>query len=104
MLAIDKQSKRGYNVFRNTNGGDRVQDLVFDYSKLRGRIREICKTQENYAEKLGIGYVSLSKRLNNQLEFSSSEIYNSCDVLEIPVNQIPDYFFTLEVQKHEQAG
>ena len=80
-----------------------MQDLVFDYSKLRGRIREICKTQENYEEKLGIGYVSLSKRLNNQLEFSSSEIYNSCDVLEIPVNQIPDYFFTLEVQKHEQA-
>ena len=80
-----------------------VQELVFDYSKLRGRIREMCKTQESYAEKLGIGYDSLSKRLNNQLEFSSSEIYNSCDVLEIPVSQIPDYFFTLEVQKREQA-
>ena len=81
-----------------------MQELIFDYSKLRGRIREICKTQEIYAEKIGISYVSLSKRLNNQLEFSSSEIYNSCDVLEIPVNQIPDYFFTLEVQKSEQAS
>ena len=30
ILAIDKQSKREYNVFRNTNGGDKVQDLVFD--------------------------------------------------------------------------
>ena len=78
-----------------------MQNITFDYSKLRGRIREICKTQESYAEKLGISYVSLSKRLNNQLEFSSSEIYNSCNTLEIPVNQIPDYFFTLNVQKNE---
>lgn len=81
-----------------------MQELTFDYSKLRGKIREVCRTQESYAEKLGIGYVSLSKRLNNQLEFSSSEIYKSCRVLKIPVSQIPDYFFTLEVQKNEQSS
>lgn len=78
-----------------------MPDLVFDYNKLRGRIREKCYTQEEFAKKIGIGYVSLSKRLNNQLEFSSSEIFNSCDVLEIPEDQVSDYFFTLEVQKDE---
>lgn len=80
-----------------------MSDLVFDYSKLRGKIREKRYTQEEFAKQIGIGYVSLSKRLNNQLEFSSSEIFKSCHVLEIPADEISAYFFTPEVQKHEHS-
>lgn len=45
------------------------------YDKLRGKIKEVCGTQDAFAEKLGIGRVSLSQRLNNQLEFSQDEIF-----------------------------
>ena len=36
------------------------------YDKLRGKIKEVCGTQDMFAEKLGIGRVSLRQRLNNQ--------------------------------------
>ena len=57
--------------------------MEWKYDKLRGKIKEVCGTQDVFAEKLGIGRVSLSQRLNNQLEFSQDEIFKSCEVLGI---------------------
>lgn len=76
--------------------------MVFNYSKLRGKIREVYGTESAFAVALGIGRVSLSQRLNNAAEFSRQEILQSCQLLEIPSSEIPDYFFAQEVQKHEQ--
>lgn len=70
---------------------------MWDYSKLRGKIREVCGTQDVFASKLGIGRVSLSQRLNNQLEFSQDEIFRSCDILGIDKIEIQEYFFNLKV-------
>lgn len=75
--------------------------MAYDYSKLRGKIKEVFNTQDKFAESLGIGRVSLSKRLNNELDFSQDEIHKSCDLLGIDRNDIPVYFFTIKVQKHE---
>ena len=69
----------------------------FDYSRLRGRIKEKCDTQDAFAEKLGIGRVSLSQRLNNLLDFSQDEMFKACDVLDINKAEIPSYFFTVKV-------
>lgn len=77
---------------------------MWDYSKLRGKIREVCGTQDAFASKLGIGRVSLSQRLNNQLEFSQDEIFRSCDILGINKIEIPEYFFNLKVQKTKKEG
>ena len=71
--------------------------MAWNYSKLKGRIKEICGTQDEFASRIGIGRVSLSQRLNNMLEFSQDEIFKSCDVLGIDKSEIPIYFFTLEV-------
>jgi transcriptional regulator with XRE-family HTH domain len=71
--------------------------MTWDYSKLRGRIKEICGTQDNFAERLGMGRVSLSQRLNNMLEFTQDEIYHACDILSIDMQEIDTYFFTLKV-------
>lgn len=71
--------------------------INYDYSKLRGRIKEKFGTQENFAEALNIGTVSLSKRLNCSLEFSQNEINRSVEILDIPREQIPVYFFTIRV-------
>ena len=69
------------------------------YDKLRGKIKEVCGTQDAFAEKLGIGRVSLSQRLNNQLEFSQDEIFKSCEILKIDFSEMQAYFFTQNVQK-----
>ena len=79
-----------------------LQNPVFDYSKLRGRIREICGTQDAFADAIGLGRVSVSQRLNNQLEFSQKEMIKAADVLLFPHSAIPEYFFREKVQKHEQ--
>ena len=76
--------------------------MAFDYSKLNGKIKEVFNTQDKFANALGIGRVSLSQRLNNYLDFSQAEIYKSCEILGIEENKIPEYFFTLKVQKTKQ--
>ena len=76
--------------------------MNWKYDKLRGKIKEVCGTQEAFAEKLGIGRVSLSQRQNNQLEFSQDEIFKSCEILKIDFSELPAYFFTTNVQKTKQ--
>ena len=71
--------------------------MEWKYDKLRGKIKEVCGTQDNFAEKLGIGRASLSQRLNNQLEFSQDEIFKSCDILGISLIDVSAYFFTKNV-------
>ena len=71
--------------------------MAWDYSKLRGKIKEVFGTQDQFAIAIGIGRVSLSQRLNNQLEFTQDEMFKSCDALNIDYVEIPTYFFTLKV-------
>ena len=68
--------------------------MKWNYAKLRGRIKEIFGTQEAFAKAIGISSVSLSQRLNNALEFTQEEIFNSCEVLKIPLTDMMSYFFT----------
>lgn len=71
--------------------------MKWNYQKLRGKIKEICGTQDIFAERIGIGRVSLSQRLNNQLEFTQEEIYRACEVLGISIEDVAVFFFTAEV-------
>ena len=68
--------------------------MTFDYSKLRGKIREKLGTQDVLADKLGLSHASLSAKLNGKVEFRQSEIERTCTFLEIKPEQIHDYFFT----------
>lgn len=74
---------------------------MFNYNKLRGKIKEVFNTQAAFAEALGISSTSLSEKLNNKVEFSQKEIEKAVELLQIPKEDIPIYFFTLEVQKTE---
>jgi len=76
-------------------------DVAFDYSKLRGKIKEVYGQQDKFADAIELGRVSLSKRLNNSLEFSQTEIKKSCSALGISAQDMPDYFFAEKVQKQE---
>lgn len=79
-------------------------EVMFDYTKLRSRIKEVLGTQDQYAKALGLGRVSVSQSLNNQREFSAGEMLRTAQVLHFSVSEIPDYFFNQEVQKHEQRA
>ena len=81
-----------------------MQEFIFDYSKLLGKIKEICRTQAAFANKMGMSLSGLSARLNNKQEFDAREIYKACEILHIALVDIPFYFFAVKVQKREQSA
>ena len=76
--------------------------MTFDYSKLKGRIREIYGTYENLLPKLTMSEATLSRRLNGKSYFDSEEILELSDALEIPDEERDLYFFKVKVRKSEQ--
>lgn len=70
-----------------------------NYAKLRGKIKEVFGTQEAFAESMDMSTVSVSQRLNNKLEWKTSEIVKACMKLGIPLEKAAEYFFTKEVKK-----
>ena len=72
----------------------------FDYRKLRGRIREKCGTQSTFAGIIGLSDVSVSNKLNNNVEWGQEEIDNAISALDIPLTEIHSYFFTRKFEKN----
>jgi transcriptional regulator with XRE-family HTH domain len=70
--------------------------IGFDYSKLRGKIKEVFNTQAAFAKEMGMSKTSLSEKLNNKVEFTQKEIKKAIELLHIPKEEIPMYFFTVE--------
>ena len=71
--------------------------MIFDYSNLKWRIREIYDTQENFAKTLGISKANLSAKLNCLKKFSQSEINKMHTLLSVRDEELAAYFFTLKV-------
>ena len=72
--------------------------MEFQYSKLRGRIREVCGTDKKFAELMGVSKATISAKLNNRTEFSQPEILLASQILGLECSEIPTYFFTPTVQ------
>ena len=74
--------------------------IEYDYSKLYGKIREKEKSNAVFSSKLGISERTLSLKLNNKVDFRQNEITKACDILEIPVEEISQYFFAYKTQNN----
>ena len=74
--------------------------MVFDYSKLLGRIKECGFTQETLSKHIKIANSSMCLKLNNKACFRQPEIYLICEALEIEPSEIGLYFFTPKVQEN----
>ena len=70
---------------------------MFDYSKLKGRMKEKGITQEDLAKQIGRDKSTISLKLNNQSLFIQDEIDEIINFLDIPANEIKKYFFTSKV-------
>lgn len=67
---------------------------MFDYSKLKGKIKEKGFTQEDIAHHINKDKSTISLKLNNQSLFVQDEISEIVKLLEIPGKEIKEYFFT----------
>ena len=71
--------------------------MIFDYSKLRGRIVEKYGTQSEFAKAFGISNNSMSRKLNNKNSFSVDDIIRITQMLDIQSKDVSSYFFTEKV-------
>lgn len=78
--------------------------ILFDYSKLNGRIVEKFGSQRAFAKALGKSEVIISRKLCGKAGITTRDIaiWSSDEFLDIPGDQIGDYFFKVKVQDFEQ--
>ncbi len=72
--------------------------MSYNYSKLNGKIVEVCGTQSVFAKKMGLSERSISLKLNNKMAWKQTEIQRALEILGCSPEQVQIYFFTLQVQ------
>ena len=63
------------------------------FGKLIGRMAEKKCSRENVAKALGISSVTFRRKLIGEYDWKLSEVYKLISLLEIPDEEIFDYFF-----------
>lgn len=67
--------------------------MDYNYSKLKGKIREVYETQRSFAEDMGISDVTMSMKLNNKSEWTQVEMELAMELLGISRTKVKEYFF-----------
>ena len=72
--------------------------MSYDYSKLEGKIKEVCGTRANFAQMVNLSEKSVSDKMNGKVGWSQKQIETARKILKLSEKDIPLYFFTLKVQ------
>ena len=78
--------------------------MKFSVAKLRGRIIEVFGTIDSFAEKADCSRAFVSSYLNHKSVLNQKTIVKWAGLLNLSDNDIPIYFFTLEVDEMEQGA
>lgn len=70
-----------------------MENILYDYAKLLGRMREKNTTQVGLAQEIGISETSINLSLGNKRPFKQDEITSICTYLDIPISDVDNYFF-----------
>lgn len=70
--------------------------MLYDYSKLNGRIVEVFGTKKKFAESMNLSVKSVSSKTNNKRSWQQDEISKACELLKIPSDEINLYFLNLK--------
>lgn len=68
---------------------------IYNYAKLKGRIKERCLTQADLGKAAGIGKSTLNLKISSKAEFNQGDIYRICETLDIKPEEISQYFFAV---------
>lgn len=74
--------------------------MDFDYSKLKGKIRELDMTQSRFAKEIGITEQTLNLRFKNRRPFTQPEMAKTMKLFNEPIEHVKYYFFTEKVTKN----
>lgn len=87
-----------YHIFNGKPYEKEVARMTvkYDYSKLRGLIKEKYGTQNNFAKAIGISNTSLSQRLANKVPFNQIEISKACELFGCTIQESDEIFFKIQ--------
>lgn len=68
-----------------------------NFSKLRGKIKEVFGSQDAFAAAMGMNPSTLSAKLTGKTDWTSSEVELACKLLSIPLEEMHLYFFAPRV-------
>lgn len=77
--------------------------MIFDFSKLKGLMKEKGFTQELVAKEINIACSTFNLKLNGNTYFGQDEILKIANLLGIDKERLYDYFFVLKVKKTKQV-
>ena len=63
------------------------------FGKLRERISIMYGTIDNFAKAFGVNTATMSKKLTKKSQITREEMERFCELLDLSVEQIPEYFF-----------
>lgn len=66
-----------------------------NYAELRGRIKARYGEQGSFAAAMGMDPSTLSMKLTGKSEWYRPEIVRACELLDIPIEEVHLYFFTV---------
>lgn len=75
-----------------------IKPIIFDYSKLRGRIVEKYGQIKNFAAAMELPTSTVSQYLNNHYSWKQYDVMLAAEKLDIATEDIPKYFYTPLVQ------
>lgn len=67
--------------------------MAFDYSKLKGRIVEICGTRAEFANRMRKSERTISLKLGGKIPWRQNEIMDAVKILNLDISDIQEYFF-----------
>ncbi len=68
----------------------------YNYSKLKGLIKEKCGTQAEYAKIIGISTTTLNERFKSETYFSTEEMRKTIEYFKLDLSSLKDIFFVKE--------
>lgn len=71
--------------------------MVYDYSKLRGKIVEVFGSAREFAAAFPMSERALSLKMNGGRGWSQTQITRAMELLGISQDEIPAYFFVQRV-------
>lgn len=74
-----------------------VKKVVFDYSKLNGKIREMVGTQKTFSRQMGMSEAAISGKLQGKTYFNQAQIQKAIGILRIEPGAVSEYFFTPQI-------
>ncbi len=69
------------------------------YSKLRGKIVEVCGSQREFADRINTSEQTVTAKLSGRASFSMDDIVTWANALGLKTTEVGDYFFATKVSK-----